>query len=57
MYWKRYADIRKLYEVLHRYHQAIYRPGKFPDFPDKPRFMGIDLHSNLHETNVIFRTF
>ncbi|CAF4052372.1 unnamed protein product [Rotaria sp. Silwood2] len=39
IYWKRYNDIRKFYDILHRYHQAIFRPGKFPDFPDKPRFM------------------
>jgi len=39
VYWKRYSDIRKLYEVLQRYHQAIYRPGKFPDFPSPSRFM------------------
>ncbi|CAF1605051.1 unnamed protein product [Rotaria magnacalcarata] len=39
VYWKRYNDIRKLYEILQRYHQAIYRPGKFPDFPEKTRFM------------------
>ncbi|CAF1258948.1 unnamed protein product [Rotaria sordida] len=39
VYWKRYNDIRKLYDALHRYHQAIYRPGKFPDFPEKSRFI------------------
>ncbi|UJR14770.1 hypothetical protein I4U23_001758 [Adineta vaga] len=39
VYWKRYSDIRKLYETLHRYHQAVYRPGKFPDFPGKERFL------------------
>ncbi|CAF3551978.1 unnamed protein product [Rotaria sp. Silwood1] len=39
IYWKRYNDIRKLYDVLQRYHQAVFRPGKFPDFPDKSRFM------------------
>ncbi|CAF0740310.1 unnamed protein product [Adineta steineri] len=39
VYWKRYTDIRKLYDVLSRYHQAVYRPGKFPDFPEKSRFM------------------
>jgi hypothetical protein len=39
VYWKRYNDIRKLYDALQRYHQAIYRPGKFPDMPPSPRFM------------------
>ncbi len=44
VYWKRYSDIRKLYDILHRYHQAIYRPGKFPSFPDKSGYMGIDIY-------------
>ncbi|UJR31968.1 hypothetical protein I4U23_019441 [Adineta vaga] len=39
IYWKRYSDIRKLYDTLHRYHQAIYRPGKFPNFPEKSSYM------------------
>jgi len=40
VYWKRYTDIRKLYDTLCRYHQAIFRPGKFPDIPAKPGFIG-----------------
>jgi hypothetical protein len=36
--------------VLHHYHQAIYRPGKFPSFPEKSGYMGI----YLHEINIIF---
>ncbi|CAF0969684.1 unnamed protein product [Rotaria sordida] len=39
VYWKRYSDIRKLYDILHRYHQAILRPEKFPNFPNKSSYM------------------
>ncbi|CAF2781817.1 unnamed protein product [Rotaria sp. Silwood2] len=39
VYWKRYSDIRKFYDTLYRYHQAIYRPEKFPNFPNKSSYM------------------
>jgi len=39
-----------LYDTLHRYHQAIYRPGKFPDFPEKSKYMGM----YAHKTNIIY---
>ncbi|CAF3979068.1 unnamed protein product [Rotaria sp. Silwood1] len=53
VYWKRYSDIRKLYDILHHYHQAIYRPEKFPNFPNKSSYMGIYIYVNI-QTKFIF---
>ncbi|CAF0879781.1 unnamed protein product [Adineta ricciae] len=57
IYWKRYSDIRKLYDTLHRYHQAIYRPGKFPDFPEKSSYMERFNPAVIEERRVATKKF
>ncbi|CAF0921488.1 unnamed protein product [Adineta steineri] len=57
IYWKRYTDIKKLYDTLNRYHQAIYRPGKFPNFPEKSGYMERFNPAIIEERRVATRNF
>ncbi|CAF0962954.1 unnamed protein product [Didymodactylos carnosus] len=57
VYWKRYTEIRDLYEILHRYHIAVYRPGKFPPFPEKSRFNEKFKPSVIEERRLATREF